>query len=81
MAAAKQRLVSSASRVVMAALTRHWNRNGQLSRHAVLVGGGAPAGALLSALDASQPNDVDVVGIFDDRDDRACGSVKVRVGD
>ena len=57
------------ARVAMAALVRRWNRNGQLSRHAVLVGGGDPAGHLMSALNGSQPSDVDVVGIFDDRDD------------
>ena len=58
-----------AIRIAASVLVRRWNRNGQLSRHAVLVGGGAPAAGLLSALSASQPNDVDVVGIFDDRDD------------
>ena len=58
------------SRMVTASLTRYWNRNGQLSRHAVLVGGGEPAATMLSALRASASTDVDVVGIFDDRDDR-----------
>jgi Undecaprenyl-phosphate glucose phosphotransferase len=57
------------SRVVLANLTRYWNRNGQLSRHAVLVGGGQPAADLLGALAATKTSDVDVVGIFDDRDD------------
>ncbi len=57
------------SRAVFANLTRHWNRNGQLSRHTVLVGGGKPAADLLAALDQSGSSDIDVVGIFDDRDD------------
>ena len=56
-------------RAVTARLVRHWNRNGQLSRHAVLVGGGEPAGQLLAALEGSSTSDVSVVGIFDDRDD------------
>ncbi len=56
------------SRLLFANLTRYWNRNGQLSRHAVLVGGGKPAEDLLGALGASNSSDIDVVGIFDDRD-------------
>ncbi|MCB1378246.1 MAG: undecaprenyl-phosphate glucose phosphotransferase [Alphaproteobacteria bacterium] len=57
------------SRMVSARFVHYWNRNGQLSRHAVLVGGGQPAEQLLEALDGSQATDVAVVGIFDDRDD------------
>jgi Undecaprenyl-phosphate glucose phosphotransferase len=58
------------SRIATAALVRHWNRNGQLDRHAVLVGGGEAAAGVLAALEASHNTDVAVVGIFDDRDDR-----------
>jgi Undecaprenyl-phosphate glucose phosphotransferase len=58
-----------ALRFAAARLVRHWNRHGQLDRHAVLVGGGAPAARLVAALEASQSSDVSVVGIFDDRDD------------
>ena len=57
------------SRIAMAHLTRHWNHHGQLSRHAVLVGGGQPAAELLKALGSSDASDISVVGIFDDRDD------------
>jgi Undecaprenyl-phosphate glucose phosphotransferase len=57
-------------RAMLAKLVRHWNRNGQLDRHAVLVGGGDPAANLLAALEASQNSDVSVVGIFDDRDEQ-----------
>ena len=57
------------SRMVLAQLTRHWNRQGQLSRHAVLVGGGQPAAELLHAFGSSDASDINVVGIFDDRDD------------
>ncbi len=62
-------VVLVAYRVCVAAVVRHWNRNGQLSRRAVLVGGGAPAEELLRAIRRSKDNDVRVVGIFDDRDD------------
>jgi Undecaprenyl-phosphate glucose phosphotransferase len=54
-------------RMTVAALMRRWNRNGQLSRRALLVGGGPPAAQLLDALDSSSDTDVEVVGIFDDR--------------
>ena len=60
----------TALRVVTARLVRYWNRNGQLDRRAVLVGGGVPAAGLLAALEASNNSDVSVVGIFDDRDDQ-----------
>jgi Undecaprenyl-phosphate glucose phosphotransferase len=54
-------------RIAVAVLIRRWNQNGQLSRRSVLVGGGPPAAALLDALDSSPDTDVEVVGIFDDR--------------
>jgi Undecaprenyl-phosphate glucose phosphotransferase len=50
-------------------LVRRWNQNGQLNRHAVLVGGGEPARQLYLSLQNSTEADVTVVGIFDDRDD------------
>ena len=56
-------------RMGAAAVVRHWNGNGQLDRRAVLVGGGAPASDLISALEHSHNVDVAVVGVFDDRDD------------
>jgi Undecaprenyl-phosphate glucose phosphotransferase len=54
-------------RTAVAAMIRRWNQNGQLSRRAVLVGGGSPAAQLLHALDSSTDSDVEIVGIFDDR--------------
>jgi lipopolysaccharide/colanic/teichoic acid biosynthesis glycosyltransferase len=44
-------------------------RGGLLERRTVLVGGGAPAQALLRALAAGPAHDVRVLGYFDDRDD------------
>ncbi len=57
------------TRVAIAQLAHRWNRNGQLSRHAVLVGGGKPAADLLAGLENSTTSDINVVGVFDDRDD------------
>ena len=56
-----------ASRILFSTLVKHWNKNGQLNRHAVLVGGGEPANHLYAALSDSEETDVTVVGIFDDR--------------
>jgi Undecaprenyl-phosphate glucose phosphotransferase len=58
-----------AVRIVFSTLVKHWNKNGQLNRHAVLVGGGAPARHLYAALSVSEETDVTVVGVFDDRGD------------
>ncbi|MGH6907722.1 MAG: undecaprenyl-phosphate glucose phosphotransferase [Aestuariivirga sp.] len=66
-------------RVATAWLVRYWNRNGQLDRHAVLIGGGAPAVEFLAALEASNTSDVSVVGIFDDRDNRRSPSTIARL--
>jgi Undecaprenyl-phosphate glucose phosphotransferase len=55
------------SRIALSTLVQHWNRNGQLNRHAVLVGGGEPAHQLYRALYLSDETDVTVVGVFDDR--------------
>jgi Undecaprenyl-phosphate glucose phosphotransferase len=52
-----------------ASIVRHWNANGQLDRRAVLIGGGKPAADLMEALEASHDVDIQVIGIFDDRDD------------
>jgi Undecaprenyl-phosphate glucose phosphotransferase len=56
------------SRAIATMLVRRWNQNGQLDRHAVLVGGGQPAAELVAALAGSHGSDVSVVGVFDDRD-------------
>jgi len=61
-----------AFRIFVCSLVRSWNANGQLDRRAVIVGGGAPAEALISALDRSPHTDITIAGLFDDRkDDRS----------
>ena len=58
-----------ASRYVVARLTRRWVRTGRLERRAVIVGGGAPAEALIREIEQQPYNDIRICGIFDDRDD------------
>jgi Undecaprenyl-phosphate glucose phosphotransferase len=58
-----------AYRTGISLLIRHWNRHGQLSRRAVLVGGGEAAENVLKAIADSKDTDITIVGIFDDRND------------
>jgi Undecaprenyl-phosphate glucose phosphotransferase len=61
-----------ALRFFMAQIVRRLNRNGQLNRRAVLVGGGAPADHVIATLQASRDTGLTVLGVFDDRgEDRA----------
>jgi Undecaprenyl-phosphate glucose phosphotransferase len=68
-----------ASRLVLYGKVRRWSREGRLDRRAVLVGGGEPGEALVSALAAQEDSEVRLLGVFDDRgDDRApnfCGGL------
>ena len=58
-------------------LVRAWQREGQLTRRAILVGGGEPAENLYNALKTSTETEVQIVGVFDDRgDERAPSSLK-----
>jgi Undecaprenyl-phosphate glucose phosphotransferase len=56
-----------ASKFVFASVLRRFNKNGQLNRRAVLVGGGEPAAKVISVLEESTDSGVNLVGIFDDR--------------
>ncbi|HKQ95837.1 MAG TPA: undecaprenyl-phosphate glucose phosphotransferase [Aestuariivirgaceae bacterium] len=60
---------SIAFRFAYGGLCRVWNRKGQLSRRAALVGGGAAAEELIAGLRGDLREDIAIVGIFDDRDD------------
>ena len=54
-------------RVSLAALVRHWNREGRMERRAVIVGGGDSAAELIRSLENARDNDIRICGIFDDR--------------
>ena len=56
-------------RALVIALVHHWTAAGRLQRHAVLVGGGPNAEALVQALKGSATSDLKLVGFFDDRGD------------
>ena len=59
-------------RMSLRALVRQWTAEGRLKRRTVIVGGGADAGVLIDAIRQSANNDVNLLGLFDDRvDDRS----------
>ncbi|MFO1184180.1 MAG: undecaprenyl-phosphate glucose phosphotransferase [Bauldia sp.] len=59
-------------RALLSRLVKGWARAGRLERRAVIVGGGAPAANLISALETQSDGDIRICGIFDDRaDDRS----------
>jgi Undecaprenyl-phosphate glucose phosphotransferase len=61
-----------AFRFLLAHFVRRLNRNGQLNRRAVLVGGGVAADHVIATLNASRDTGLNVLGVFDDRgEDRA----------
>ena len=68
-----------AFRLVLYGKVRRWSREGRLDRRAVLVGGGEPGEALVTALAQQDDSDVRLLGVFDDRgDERApnfCGGL------
>ncbi len=63
-------------RMIMRSFIVRWTRMGQLRRRAVLVGGGQAAADLIAELERQPNNDIEICGIFDDRDnDRSPPSV------
>ncbi|MCB9993687.1 MAG: undecaprenyl-phosphate glucose phosphotransferase [Hyphomicrobiaceae bacterium] len=46
-----------------------WTKAGRLKQRTVIVGGGQPAQTLIEAIEASADNDIQLLGLFDDRDD------------
>ena len=60
-------LFAFAYRFFLTHIVRRFNRNGQLNRRAVLVGGGPSADHVIATLNASQDTGMTVVGVFDDR--------------
>ena len=56
-------------RFFVAAVLRHFNRNGQFNKRAVIVGGGEAASRVIANLQSHDDTGVSLVGYFDDRDD------------
>jgi Undecaprenyl-phosphate glucose phosphotransferase len=56
-----------AFRVLLCIAVRNWGKLGRLNRRAVIVGGGTPAHKLINALEASRDTDIQIYGVFDDR--------------
>jgi Undecaprenyl-phosphate glucose phosphotransferase len=57
------------SRRILFLLVKRWTREGRLTRRTVVVGGGAPGATLIETLKHEKDSDVDLIGVFDDRND------------
>jgi Undecaprenyl-phosphate glucose phosphotransferase len=58
-----------AERLLLRALVHGWARQGRLGRRTVVVGSDDNGGKLIEALLADTDSDIDVLGVFDDRND------------
>jgi Undecaprenyl-phosphate glucose phosphotransferase len=58
-----------AERIVLYTFVRRWMHDGRLTRRTVIVGGGDPGANLITALRHQHDSDVQIVGVFDDRND------------
>jgi Undecaprenyl-phosphate glucose phosphotransferase len=59
----------AAFRFIIASTLRHVNKSGQFNRRAVIVGGGENAAKVISAIQGSTASGINLIGMFDDRDD------------
>jgi Undecaprenyl-phosphate glucose phosphotransferase len=63
-------------RVILMQLVRRWTARGALRRRTVIVGGGKDAEALIATIAKGAADDLELIGLFDDRnDDRSPASV------
>jgi Undecaprenyl-phosphate glucose phosphotransferase len=66
-------------RTVLYVVVRRWMRDGRLTRRTAIVGGGAAGEELIKALADQHDSDVQVIGVFDDRNDErsptSCGNL------
>jgi Undecaprenyl-phosphate glucose phosphotransferase len=58
-----------AERVFLRTLVRRWARQGRLDRRTVIVGSDKNGEELIEALKSHDDSDIDVLGVFDDRND------------
>ena len=64
-----------AERALLRALTRSWAREGRLDRRTIIVGSDRNGEKLIETLKAQDETDIEVLGVFDDRNDsRAPGA-------
>ncbi len=57
------------SRLFLRALVRRWARQGRLDRRTIIVGSDQNGEQLIDALKIQEDSDIDVLGVFDDRND------------
>ncbi|MDE1937326.1 undecaprenyl-phosphate glucose phosphotransferase [Bradyrhizobium sp.] len=58
-----------AARLFLRTLVRYWARQGRLHRRTVVVGADENGEQLIAALNAQADSDIDILGVFDDRND------------
>ncbi|WP_079603481.1 undecaprenyl-phosphate glucose phosphotransferase [Bradyrhizobium erythrophlei] len=58
-----------AERVFLRAMVRSWARQGRLDRRTIIVGSDQDGEKLVEALNAQDDSDIDILGVFDDRND------------
>ena len=57
------------SRLLLSGLIRHWTREGRLDRRTIVVGADENGEKLIQALNEQADSDIDILGVFDDRND------------
>lgn len=57
------------SRLILRALVRYWARQGRLHRRTIVVGADENGEKLIEALNEQTDSDIDILGVFDDRND------------
>jgi Undecaprenyl-phosphate glucose phosphotransferase len=58
-----------AERLFLRAMVRGWARDGRLDRRTIIVGSDLNGEKLVEALNAQDDSDIDILGVFDDRND------------
>lgn len=57
-----------AYRMLLRGLVQRWTEEGRLKRRTAIVGGGSDAALLIQQIEASAARDINLLGLFDDRD-------------
>lgn len=57
------------NRVILRSLLRYWARQGRLDRRTIIVGADKNGEELVRALNAQDDSDIEILGVFDDRND------------